>query len=257
MTNTQFALGSLLTLFAAGVAAKSVDRHDGKENAGGQYSIGAMVGTDQSLYVGGEDQTQFFPYIAAEWQHLYFRGASLGAFLYRDEAWEISTSIDLDGIGDDDRDKSKELSDMADFDTVLMASVRGSYEAEWGELSFGVGLDISGSHDGYKAELAYGYPFRLGRWMIQPQATVEWVSEEINQYYYGVTGLDAKAGRPVYSAGDGINYELGVSAIYPFAKRHAIMLRASYKAYASAITDSPIVDRDTTSDIGIGYIYRF
>ena len=61
----------------------------------------------------------------------------------------------------------------------------------------------------------------------------------------------------MYTPDSGMSYELGVSAVYPFMKNHALMFRASYESFASEVSDSPIVDEDNSTSFGVGYIYRF
>lgn len=253
----QVIAGSFITIFSIGVLAQDHSDEDDNDESEYKYALGLVAFQDQSLYLGGDDEIEVFPYIEARWGRFFFEGTSLGVDLYEDNGLSINASISPEGVGDTDRDGSRRLNDMEDFDTVINGQFEISYEADWGEIGMSLGADISSTHDGYKAELSYSYPFELGRWMIEPSVSAEWVSKEENQYYYGVSTRDVRSDRPFYEPDSGVNYGVGINAIYPFFERHAIIFQAEYTSYSSEITDSPIVDRDNTAEIGVGYIYRF
>lgn len=253
MRSSQFATAIFLSVLTFGVAAQD-DDHDDDD---GNYAIGLMLASDQSIYVGGDDEVQPFPYIQASWGDLYFEGGSVGYYLFENDNWTIKTSLSLEGLGDDNRDDSVILADMGDFDQVFLGQVELEYEAEWGELGLTLGADASGTYDGYVAEIEYGYPMELGSWRIEPSIGVEWVSEEVNQYYYGVEQKHVRAGRGLYLPGAGVNYSAGITAMYPFMQHHAIVIQAEYEVLSKEVSDSPIVDRDNTMTIGLGYVYRF
>ncbi len=249
----QFLSAACLSTFALGVNAQE----GGPDEEDSQYMIGIMAGNDQSIYLGGDDEIQPFPFIQARWGNFFIGGPGIGYYLYEENNWEISASLSLDGVGDNDRDNSSILADMPEFDTVVMGELNFSKETEWGEFGLSLGTDISGTHDGYTAELEYGYPMFLGGWMVEPSLAVKYQSKEVNQYFFGVEQKYVRADRAFYQADAGVNYSAGITAMYPFKKRHALLLNVEYEAYSTEITDSPIVDRDNTLNVGIGYVYRF
>lgn len=258
MTYKKKTIALVLSVLSMSVLANDRNDYDDEhENEGAEYMVGLMVATDNSIYVGGEDKSDIRPYFKADWGRYYIEGPSLGVRLFDDNDMEFSLALEFDGLGDDNRDDSVQLKDMKKFDSVIMTTLNYSYETELGEFGVGLSADVSSTHDGYKAELSYGYPFMLGDWRISPEINIVWQSKEVNQYYYGVSDRDVTDIRPLYTADSGVNYEVGIRAMYPFKKRHAVMISASYESYADEITNSPIVDEDTSTSIGIGYMYRF
>lgn len=250
----QFITAACLSTCALGVLAQSDERHD--EDSEG-YALGILVGNDQSLYVGGDDEIQPFPFIQARWGNFFIGGPGIGYYLYEDNGWSISTSIALDGIGDTDRDNSKLLADMPEFDSIVMGQVGISKETNWGEFSLSLASDVSGTHDGTSAELEYSFEIPMAGWMIEPSIGLQWQSEEINQYFYGVEQQYVRPDRAFYKADAGVNYSAGIMAMYPFMENHAVVLNLEYESYSKEISDSSIVDRDNTFNVGIGYVYRF
>ena len=251
MNNRRLLAGTVVYLLATSALAGE------KGNNETAFALGAFVGSEQSLYVGGEDETEIRPLISAEWGRYFLRGPSVGMHLYRDRHWGFSASVGMANVEDTDRGDSAQLADMGDLDDVFAGRLGIEYENDWGTVEAGFGADISGSHDGYTAELAYSHPFEAGGWRIEPGIGVEWLSEEVTDYYYGVSAAHARAGRAAYQADSAVNYSLELSTTYPFRKNHAFQVRAAYKRFGDEITDSPIVDRDDVTEFGVGYIYRF
>lgn len=250
----------LLPLLVLGVCsfqilANEADYKDNDEDS--NYMLGLMVASESSIYLGGDDKTQLRPFFQAEWGRYFLEGASLGVKLLEQDDMTFSAAIELDGIFQDDRGDSYELSDMESLDSVLMASLKYEYETDFGELSVALAADVSGGHDGYEAELSYSYPIMFGGWRISPEIGVSWQSKEINQYFYGVTDVDVKAGRPLYTPDAGVNFNAGIMAMYPFNQHHSLILLAEYESYSSEVTDSPIVVESSSTSFGLGYVYRF
>lgn len=219
--------------------------------------IGLLGLSSNSIYVEGEDKTRLIPFFAGRWGNIYLEGASLGYILAETESSSFSTAIELDSAFVDERDDSPALADMRELDSAFSASLNYQYEFDYGELGLSVAADVSGTHDGYKLSASYGYPMMLGRLMVTPKVSVEWVSEEINQYFYGVTSEDVKQGRPLYMPESGLNYSAGITSFYPITQQHSIMLFAEYQRYDDEVFNSPIVDERSATSFGLGYVYRF
>lgn len=237
--------------------ASSVFANQSAEQEENNTMIGLLGISTKSIYVEGDDQTKVLPYFAGQWGNIYLEGASLGYVLTETERSMFSIAVELDSAFVDERDDSPALADMRELDSAFTASLNYEYASDFGEFGISLGADVSGTHDGYKASLSYGLPFMLGPVMVTPGVSVEWVSEEINDFYYGVTAVDVKEGRPLYTPDAGINYSVGVTAFYPLAQQHSIMLFAEYERFDDEVFNSPIVDEQSTTSIGLGYVYSF
>ena len=247
--------GVLATLVSTGVHS---DNHDDDDRGDPQIRVyaGALASTEQSPYLGGDNRDRFLPQLFVQWGRFYVRGPAAGVYVYGGDGWFVSTGVVLD-LEDTERGDSSQLADMIDLDLVLLGEIVVSREADWGELELSLAADISGKHDGYLAGLSFSIPLEAGPLQIEPKAGIKWHSAAVNRYYYGVSAADALATRPRYEPDSGVTTELGATVTYPFADRHALQLEAGTEIFPGAVTDSPIVERDSRVRFGIGYIYRF
>lgn len=250
-------LGGALVLLLV-TCANAEDRDD-DDDGGPDYrnAVGAMVSAERSLYVGGDDNIQVEPGVAAEWGRVYIYDTELGVRLHEGDRWSVSTSIAVDFTKDTERGDSPLLVDMEALDDVVLGQVEVAFEDQWGELSLTLASDISDSHGGDIAELSYLYPLEFGRWLVEPEVSIAWNSSKVFRYYYGVDPVDVLPNRPSYRPEGGIIAEFGVAAMYPFGKRHALRFQIEMELFPNQVTHSPIVVRDNVVEAGIGYFFLF
>ena len=203
-------------------------------------------------------ESLLLPLVFAQWGPVYLRGPALGSYLYAGDHWRVSAGIAFD-LRDTKRGESPELADMAELDKRSARRSRGfPARADWGELNFSFAADIGADHDGHLAGLSYAYPLEVGRLQLEPKVRIEWRSAKVNQYYYGVSAADVLITRPRYEPEADVNYELGVTVVYPFAERPHAANRSEHRMVCpTEVSDSPIVERDNFVNVGVGYLFRF
>ena len=248
-------LGALIALLP--LCALAGDRDgDAADGPPFFFAAGAMMATERSVYLGGDDRVLLLPLAIAQLGPVYLRGPAFGVFVYARGGVRVATGIALD-LTDTDRGDSPQLADMADLDRPVFGEVAASFGADWGEASLSFGADVSGAHDGYVGSLAWRGSFEVGGLEVGPGIGIKWSSAEVNRYYYGVQAIEEAAGRPRYEPGAGLGYEFGLTVAYPFAERHTLRFEAAMELVPDEVSDSPIVARDSVGRIGVGYIYRF
>lgn len=222
-----------------------------------KYGFGAVVMAQASIFTGGKNEFEVYPWIQAEWGRFFVNGPSLGFLLQERDNLGISVTIEFDFTEDADRGDSQQLSDMNDLNEAVLASIQLFYDIDRGELDFTIGSDIGVGHEGYMASFSYGYPLEFRGWEIEPSIEVGWSSKEINRYFYGVSEMEVRTNRPFYQPNAGINYELGLSASYNINRRHTIFVEVENKFYSSEIRNSPIVSDSNTFVASVAYIFSF
>lgn len=222
-------------------------------------AVGAGVFSSQSIYKGGENQTQPFPYLELEYGPLFFSGGELGVFVGGVEEWGLGMALTVgsDFVGNTEYDDSPELADLKKLDNVINGSINVFWETNYGEFGLAYSTDISNKHDGNSVRLSYGKMFQYGKWLIGPELSVIQNSEEVTQYYYGVKDSQTKAGRPVYTPGKSKVYTLGLNVGYEIDEHHSLMGMVGATSYGNEIYKSPIVQEKSSVELGLFYLYKF
>ena len=250
---------SLLLPLLSGVSLANGYGGDRKEVEDGdlRFALTALAYSQDSIYIGGERNNTFLPLPEVYWQSFYFSQGHLGMRAYQQDGLSLDFSLGGDFIGDTERGDSKLLKDMKDLDMAITANVGLSYSQEWGKISFTAAHDISNKHDGYNLGAEYSYRYVVGDWFVEPSVAVTYASEEIVNYYYGVSKSEVTVARPLYQGSEAVNLELGLAAGYVINKNNLIMAFAKIKYFDDEINDSPIVDDNKSVGFGLAYRYSF
>ena len=173
------------------------------------------------------------------------------------ESWAVTLRARY-GLGDGyEAGDDASLAGMEDRDGSMWAGLGfnaelGSYEvsAEWL-------FDTMDNSAGSQIEVGLSRTFQESRFQLSPRVSAIWMSDEVVDYYYGVTPGEATPLRPAYEGTATTGVEVGFTAVYPVTRHHLLMLDLSATAYGENIGDSPIVQDDITGRVGVGYAFRF
>lgn len=221
------------------------------------FMLGLGVSSEDSIYKGVGRETDILPMIAYEQGRLSIFGPSVSYNLIEHDAFEVSllAQYRMDGY---DASDSADLAGMADREGAFELGAAITYENDYGEWSAQALTDISNEHEGYELELGWEKPMRLSQnWSVAPAASIAYRSDDMNTYYYGVSAAEATVQRAAYTAGGDTIYELGISAQYTIDQQQGIRIGASYQKFGDEISNSSIVEDDSSTEISAVYIYRF
>ena len=121
----------------------------------------------------------------------------------------------------------------------------GQFDASWV-------TDVLDRSDGSEFELGYTALFRAGGFTFVPNLSVKFQDEDVVDYYYGVRPDEATAARPAYRGDSAVVPELSVTAMRELSPQWTLYARIGHAWLPSEITDSPIVDDDNRTVLGIG-----
>lgn len=221
------------------------------------FVIMPVAYSQQSIYDGGKDKNGFFPVPELRWKNMFIADGKIGATVLKYKDLSLDVSVGGDYMGDTDRGDSKKLKDMRDLDTVFTANIDLNYESDFGNASLGYAHDISNKHKGYSLTAGYSYNIEFGRFFVEPSVSVTYASDDVADYYYGVSKQDVTADRALYKIDSTVNYEASLSAGYVINENSIIIGFASITKYDKDIKNSPIVSDDTAMTYGLGYRYQF
>lgn len=224
--------------------------------------------TEKRAYLGAGPYVQSQPYtdtdafvlpspvIFFDNRLFYVRWTRVGMYLYGQQSWGISVTAQPVPLHYEASD-SPLLAGMADRNSSWEAGFAIGGENELGFAELSLFHDILGNSNGTKLRLELGKFIRTGRWTVVPSVLAIGLSEDFNDYYYGVRPGEATASRPAYTAGSGVNLAAQTYLMVDITKNWHILgnLRADY--LAATITDSPIVDQDWIFSGMISVLYSF
>ena len=83
-----------------------------------------------------------------------------------------------------------------------------------------------------------------------------WQSDEVMNYYYGVTSAEADE-RGVYEADAAISTIARLDWNYQLTERWDLRLLASYRRLPNEISDSPLINDNKVITVFVGGVYHF
>lgn len=219
--------------------------------------LGLGIGSGESIYKGVKDETSVIPVFAYENGSFFVHGPELGYNFIESEELRVAAILRYRMEGFEAKD-STFLTGMAERKGALELGISASYETEYGDLSATFATDVSSEHKGHELKLGWENRIRLSsNWSVTPEASISYRSDDLNNYYFGVKESEATATRAAYKADSGVIYAVGVNADYMLDQQQMIRFGVSYQNFGSEISDSSIVEDDSSVSLSAMYIYRF
>jgi outer membrane protein len=225
-----------------------------------EYALGAYYFRSQSFYVGVEDFALIVP-LPSTFEHavynqnvFFIRDGNVGLRKILDSGWEMGGLVGVQTLGYNSS-QSPELTGMSrrDWSVQLGGFVgrpigpfRADVQAE---------TDILNRHGGQEYTFKFAMPFQGKNWQFVPQIDVLYQTEEVVDYYFGVTEPEARPGRPAYSPGAATTYGLSADISYRFHPKWYVSLTAGMDFLPEEISNSPISGRDRIGRIVLSIAY--
>lgn len=225
------------------------------------YSLGLSVSTSQNPFAGAPDSTIMFPYLTSfthsaftdDW--LLIRGENIGFRYVTQSDWELGFIGRLQtlGLGGGDNDG---LSGLEERRWAVEAGpligwrrwpVHVQFRSYWG---------IPNRHGGTTSELEFSVPFNLERGFFVPGVKISHLSDDYSNFYFGVSGTEITPSRPAYAPGAVTNTWVGFTLGYELTPQWLLSTTAGLEFLDSAVTASPIVDRDQLWSVSLGLAYN-
>ncbi len=211
----------------------------------GRIGVGVGVIGRSSPYVGSDTTVlNPIPAITYNGERLQWLGPNVQYGILGTGRWRLAASASY-RIGVFEEDDSPALAGMGDRDNTLMAGIGLRYE-----LPGGVNLSMQYEHDvldkigGGSATARVSKGFQTGWLRLVPQLQVNWLSDELTNYDFGVTARAATLTRPAYNTGSSVSYELGFGTFIELTEEWRIVVNVAAEFLPDRITDSPIVADD-------------
>ncbi len=210
----------------------------------GLLGVGVGVITQTSPYRGSDRLiVQPIPAISyiGDRVQIFGPGVRCGLFKWHD--------LGLAAVGDfrlgayDEKD-SPVLAGLGDRKSTLMGGLAFQAFLPGGvDLSAGYEHDLLNQFNGGSADLSLEKSFQRGLFTLTPAVGLNWLTEELANYEFGVPADKAEDGRPAYEPGSVVTVNYGLGLFIELRGAWRIIVRGNLAQLPSAITQSPIVDQ--------------
>ena len=128
---------------------------------------------------------------------------------------------------------------------------------EHGQVGIRALYDISEIHSGSVVDFVYGYPLYFDKTVVWPSIGVSYVTEEANNYYYGIRQSEVRPDRPFYEVDGGFVTKFNLYFEHELSETNSIIGFSQLNLLNSSIQGSPIVEHSYSFTIGVGYIWIY
>ena len=225
------------------------------------YALGIAVTGEQNPYSGAENGAYAYPYLTSfrdssftnDW--FLIRDGDLGVRWVSQGGWELGVlgRVQTLGLGNS---KTDALLGIADRRWTLEAGPTIGWRGWPVHVNFKTYVEISDRHNGLISQLAISLPMEWSRGYFVPSVELIHQNSDYADYYYSVRDAEATANRPAYSADAASNMAIKARWGYALNDKWLLSGAAGLEQLDSAITDSPIVERDDIWSARIGLAYN-
>ncbi len=228
-------------------------------NAENTFSLGAGVGVVESPYKQYDKRVLPVPVITYESDNFWFRGLGGGYYLWNDQADKLSITAFYFPWEFKPKDSdNNQLRQLDRRKATMMAGLSYIHNTEYGFLRTTLAGDVLDNSNGVLWDIGWLYNYNNGALSVTPGIGVEWASDNLNQYYYGVSRDEARrSGLKSYDPDNGWSPYLELSVSYRLTDSWTVYGSGRYTHLSDEIKDSPMVDKSWGGLLSTGVTYRF
>jgi outer membrane scaffolding protein for murein synthesis (MipA/OmpV family) len=246
-----------LVLASAPAAAQEAARIPITDAPPGTSALGGGVRAGSSPFEDANAELDLVPLYLYEGKWLFAHGTSAGAHFYRDKRFSFDGLVRYRFLNLD-RDDDDSLEGLREREQTLDGGFAFSFRGKkWGSVQAAWVADLLDRHSGQETELTYRYRFDRGRWVFSPWVSLEWWSNDLADYYFGVAPGEATPERPVYDPGGAFNLGYGVNTLYKWSETIEIFANVGFREWDNDIVDSPLASEAISTAVFVGSTYTF
>jgi outer membrane protein len=225
------------------------------------YAFGVAFSTEQNPYVGAENGALAYPFLTSfrdsaftdDW--FLIRDGGLGVRWVSDSGWELGAIARVQTLGLGNQE-SENLLGIADRKWAVEAGPTIGWRGWPVHVTWTTFLEPTDRHNGSISQFAVSLPMEWSRGYLVPSVEATFQSSDYADYYYSVTAAEATASRPEYAPGAATNKAVRIRWGYALSDDWLLSGRLGVELLDSAISASPIVDRDRIWSATLGLAYN-
>lgn len=213
----------------------------------------------ESSYKQMDDKKSAIPVIRYEGERFYWHTLEAGYKVSKEKdssfAFAIKARLDSYESGD-----STYLVGMEDRKRAVEFGIRkNSYLTKKDTISYSFFHDMAKKHKGYELAFQYKHRYMISnvKTMIFPYLKVEYLSDDLTGYYYGVKDSEKLSSRSSYDPSSAINLSIGININTKLSEKVMLMMGFDYKKLDGSITGSPIIDQSSQKKLITAIMYRY
>ncbi len=219
-------------------------------------SIGLGVAWATSPYKGVDDIILPFPDISYQNGNFFIGFGDIGYTVYSQETCAI-TLLGSWSPAPYESDDSSFLNGMEDRKFSIEAGAAITMETMLGNLGITALSDVSGHHKGQTVTAQYSIPFGGDTWAVEAVIGLNWQSEKIVDYYYGVRRSEVRTDRAFYEGKSTFSPSVGLNGAVKIYDNVTLEGGVNVEFLGSGITDSPLIDDDSVLSASLSVSYSF
>lgn len=233
-----------------------------------KLSLGMGAIDSKSPYRGVGNDTSAVPLINFEYKDFYIKGGdiknapiSLGYNAYKTDNLLVSTFINpWGGYNMDRNEMSSDYNDLDKRSYQVEGGIKAQFDTGWNNLKldwYGL-VGEEGGHTGIG--LFRPIPMQNGKLIVIPKVSATFFNGDYLDYYFGVSKDEAARNNGIndeYKANSGMSFGFDLAATYFYSPELSITAFAGIEKLSDEVKDSPIVEEDVISKVGVLLNYSF
>ncbi|WP_017444131.1 MipA/OmpV family protein [Gayadomonas joobiniege] len=215
------------------------------------WTYGVGIGINQELYKGYERRVIPIPMIGYRGEKFDLYGPFMSYKAYQADDFAIKLTLSPRFAGFDESDSDVFIG-MDEREFSFDAGLSLEYNPKPWKTRWAVKQDILGKSNGTESQLSISKSYRFGPLVVSPQAQIEYQSQNMVDYYYGVKAHEATAERPEYQPDAAYNPSIGTGFMMP-GLGGMFNANVRYTWYDDQIADSPLTEKDSSFSFMLVY----
>ncbi len=223
------------------------------------FSLGAQAGAYGTAYHTRHADYWGLPYIGLNAGRFYIDGTEAGWWLAKDDAFSFAaTAWYADTHFDAADGATPALRAVDSRRSTMMAGFSAQYITPWGALAGKIGHDALNNSNGIAANLSWILMKEFGQFTLVPAVGADWWNARQTRYYYGVSRHEADRSQlPTYRPGSTIVPFMLVGFNYDWKNSWNTWGQVTQRFYPHTVTASPLVNRQSVTELTLGVSYSF
>jgi outer membrane protein len=218
------------------------------------YGLGISV--NQEIYKGYSTRTMPLPMVGYKSENLSVFGPFVTYKLKEINSFTVSGKLSPRFQGFDESD-SAIFEGMEKRKISIDAGISIDYKNNDWKVGLTSMFDALSRSNGYEIKSSIGRVFRYGPVFFEPSISFSYLDDHHVDYYYGVSTDEINQDRVAYSGDSAINKSLGLSIATPILFGGYTRLNVEYTWYDETITNSPLVDKNTSLSLLLVFTKNF